>query len=365
MNIFLLDYDMKKNAEYYMDSHVVKQVLEHTQMLMTAYYYSDKHKDKIEEMQSNELYKVAHPNHPCTIWTRTSIENWDYLYELTNIIDEERRFRNNNNHLHASICKLNNIIKLYGKPELPSIGLTRFACTTADDCRSKDDVIENYRDYYNKHKQHLARWKNRQQPEWFTKIDIKDEIVKVNIDNKLYIKLKLIYKLVHEGSIQGERDAAANQLAKLLIKHNIEYDEIIDQLRDEEPKSIRGFRVYSELEKILLVQIICLRLDVKSIQRCNKSGSKWFTCELTDREFLLIKDEYDHYKKHLNDNLNDFVLAFLMKNGLVGTTTEEEANDKVLTPEQSAKAFKMGSMLQGMDYVPKNQVKLTETSSIN
>lgn len=190
--------------------------------------------------------------------------------------------------------------------------------------------------------------------------------MELNIDDKIFIRMKKLYNLVQNGATNGEKDAATNQLARLLIKYNIEYNDIIDKLRDKEPTSIRGFRTDSELEKTLLVQIICLRLDVKAIQRCNKSGSKWFTCELTDREFLLIKDEYDHYKKHLSENLNDFVLAFLMKNGLVGTATkEEESKDNVLTPEQSAKAHKLGSMLQGMDYVPKNQVKITETSGIN
>ena len=38
INIFILDYDMKKNVEAYCDAHIVKMQLESVQMLCTTYW---------------------------------------------------------------------------------------------------------------------------------------------------------------------------------------------------------------------------------------------------------------------------------------------------------------------------------------
>jgi len=36
LNIFILDKDIQKNVQYYIDKHVVKMILEHVQMLSTV-----------------------------------------------------------------------------------------------------------------------------------------------------------------------------------------------------------------------------------------------------------------------------------------------------------------------------------------
>jgi len=36
-----------------------------------------------------------------------------------------------------------------------------------DKYKVKDDSIQSYKNYYNGDKQHIANWKNRNQPSWY------------------------------------------------------------------------------------------------------------------------------------------------------------------------------------------------------
>ena len=65
MNIFVLDNDPFKAAEYQCDKHVVKMVLETAQLLCSAH--------------ETAPYKRTHYNHPCAIWTRSSLSNYMWL----------------------------------------------------------------------------------------------------------------------------------------------------------------------------------------------------------------------------------------------------------------------------------------------
>ena len=58
MNIFVLDYDPELAAQMQCDKHVVKMVLESTQMLHTI---NAKH-------ELPYTYKPTHMNHPCVKW---------------------------------------------------------------------------------------------------------------------------------------------------------------------------------------------------------------------------------------------------------------------------------------------------------
>ena len=65
MNIFILSLIQKKIAEFMMDKHVSKILLESVQMLCSA-------KRVLDPENCEGLYKMAHKNHPVTIWCRKS-----------------------------------------------------------------------------------------------------------------------------------------------------------------------------------------------------------------------------------------------------------------------------------------------------
>lgn len=93
MNIFILDESPAKAAEYHADKHVVKMIVEHNQMLSTAVILAGG--------PSEGLYKIAHKNHPCTVWTRESRENFIWLCDLTVNLFKEYGKRYGKEHKHS------------------------------------------------------------------------------------------------------------------------------------------------------------------------------------------------------------------------------------------------------------------------
>ena len=98
MNIFFLDKDPVIAAQYHCDKHCVKMILESAQLLSTAHRILD------EDDANSNLYKVAHKNHPSTIWTRSSEEHYIWLYELFRNLSIE--FGNRYGKIHLSWNKL-------------------------------------------------------------------------------------------------------------------------------------------------------------------------------------------------------------------------------------------------------------------
>ena len=160
MNIFILDYDMEKNVEYYVDSHVVKQILESSQMLCTCHHYLiDKGLSSLNHY--DVPYKKTHINHPCNKWVRESLQNYKYLNSLAFQMVEEYDYRYNKTHKCLEVLKWarDNV------PRLEENGVTK-AALAMDEKYRKDDVVESYRDYYRYEKRHLFKWKNREMPYW-------------------------------------------------------------------------------------------------------------------------------------------------------------------------------------------------------
>jgi hypothetical protein len=96
MNIFYLDEDPKICAQYHCDKHVVKMIIEYAQLLSTAHrvldgfegYGASKSGNRqvkiwtIHDSRDEILYKATHVNHPSNIWTRSSVKNYHYMFQL-------------------------------------------------------------------------------------------------------------------------------------------------------------------------------------------------------------------------------------------------------------------------------------------
>lgn len=153
MNIFILDYDIKKNVRYHCNSHVNKMSTEYTQMLSSVFYYTD-------EMPKG-IYKLTHKNNSCTKWVRESLSNWKYLRKLALACCKEYEYRYGREH------KCYSIIRSMPLPHIDDIGLTPFVQAIPKYCK-RSDAVEAYRFYYNNEKRHLFKWKYRPVPEWVT-----------------------------------------------------------------------------------------------------------------------------------------------------------------------------------------------------
>jgi hypothetical protein len=150
MNIFVLDYDIKKCAEYTCDKHVVKMILESTQLLSTACRLSG----------IDAGYKISHINHPASKWTRKSLSNWLWLKELVIHLNEEFKYRySGKNH------KAYDVAMTLPNPNISDIGISEFAQAMPDQYKCSD-VVQAYRNYYIGEKKEFATWKKRDIPFW-------------------------------------------------------------------------------------------------------------------------------------------------------------------------------------------------------
>src|SRR6056300_109263 len=181
MNIFILhDTNLDKCAEWHIDAHIIKMPLEAAQMLCTVHWI-DKFVGYVpRKLTSDEWGTISqrksdaprhYPylptmyNHPCTIWARTSQQNYEWLFCYALALNDEYGYRYGGKS-HKSVAEV--ILKL---PDisLPNIGLTPFAQAMPDELKS-EDAVKSYQMFYMKDKAAIKKgctWKHREKPEWW------------------------------------------------------------------------------------------------------------------------------------------------------------------------------------------------------
>lgn len=155
MNIFILDNDIQKCAQYHCDQHVVKMILESVQLLCTA----------LNKKGNSTPYKSTHIHHPCVIWVERSFDNFIWLKDLAIALNDEYRFRFEKDSDHKSILVLNEISKYC----YDSRGLTEFAQAMPDMYKVPGDAVTAYRQFYLGEKMGFAKWTKRKTPDWANK----------------------------------------------------------------------------------------------------------------------------------------------------------------------------------------------------
>lgn len=199
MNIFYVDTNPYIAAEYLCDKHVVKMILESAQMLSTAHRLLDGKLTEYEEFipkfkningfkvgtgwitkkkqkyvltnvrDESKFYKVAHKNHPSSIWVRQSDEHYRWLYEHFDGLCEEytRRYGK----VHATELKL--ALNLFFNPkQIKKAGFTPPPCCMPDECKLTNDAVINYQYYYVTEKKSMLKYTKREAPHWITEGEI-------------------------------------------------------------------------------------------------------------------------------------------------------------------------------------------------
>lgn len=156
MNIFVLDTDTVKCAQYHIDKHCVKMILETTQLLNNALIFHNK--------LYVPVYKETHKNHPASIWARTSRDNYEWLNHLGLELCKEYTYRYGKTHKCQSILK----DLTHGNSFIPSGPMTPFEKCMPDQYKVNDPV-ESYRNYYRGDKAYIAKWTRRETPDWWKK----------------------------------------------------------------------------------------------------------------------------------------------------------------------------------------------------
>ena len=158
MNIFVLDTDVIKCAQAHLDKHTVKMILESTQLLNNALIANDS--------TYIPVYKQTHKNHPASLWTAESLQNFEWLNDLALALCVEYTYRYGKTHKCQSILEQFN--STLSKSKMSNIGMTPFIKCMPDQYKV-DDVVESYRNYYKGDKAYIAKWTKRNVPDWWIK----------------------------------------------------------------------------------------------------------------------------------------------------------------------------------------------------
>jgi hypothetical protein len=175
MNRFILDKDPRIAAEYHCDKHVVKMILEESQMLSTAHRLIDgvetigqsktgrkAKRWKLNDTRENKIYQATHVNHPCTQWSMQTNNNYNWSVCLLRSLLDEYEYR------YKKIHKCEELYSVLSIPPLKiNVGpLTTFPQAMPDECK-RDNPVDGYRTYYIEHKKRFAKWTGREVPDWF------------------------------------------------------------------------------------------------------------------------------------------------------------------------------------------------------
>jgi len=180
MNLFILSEDPESAAQMQCDKHVVKMILETTQLLCTAHRvldgteYLDKTANgrkikrwRLEDDRQDVMYVATHVNHPSAIWVRECSANYYWtFYHLVHLLCEYK-FRYGKSHkcdeLISMLERTPNNIK-------DTFTMTPFALAMKNEpqCIDENDPVNSYRKYYlTKKDRFVMNWTRRKVPHWF------------------------------------------------------------------------------------------------------------------------------------------------------------------------------------------------------
>lgn len=180
MNIFFLSRLIEECAKYHADVHVVKMILETAQLLFSAHHFM---KTEFKDVPI-KIFKLTHQNHPCALWVRASIQNYQWLSQLGLALCKEYTYRYEKKHSCEEVLEW--LVK--NVPSLPDKNFTDPPQAMPIEFQTKDCVIA-YRQYYVNVKSQLTRfnYKNRELPPWWNQIKI-IELEKAVIEEKIQCK---------------------------------------------------------------------------------------------------------------------------------------------------------------------------------
>lgn len=193
MNIFYLSHDVDQCAQWHVDKHVVKMILETCQLLSTAHRLIDG-TPTIEKRyvagslparwrqikrwslpvdqrfptdRNDVVYQATHMNHPSAVWCRANDANYMWLFELLQALLKEYTYRYDKQH----VCR-----KLVPYLQFAPANISVNKFTQPTPAMDKKYVIYtngiinsllSYKNYYINGKSHLAKWTKRDKPDWF------------------------------------------------------------------------------------------------------------------------------------------------------------------------------------------------------
>lgn len=177
MNIFWLSFQLAECARWHCDKHCVKMILETAQLLFTALHklypeFVEKYKKEMEL----KPYKKTHENHPCAKWARESKCNYLTLCDLGLELCKEYTHRYEKTHkcepmlewLKANAPDFDKFDKKeFTVPPMAMPDKYKVIPKKKTKEAKLKAVKRSYQIYYQNDKAELAKWKNRNTPDWW------------------------------------------------------------------------------------------------------------------------------------------------------------------------------------------------------
>ncbi len=174
MNIFFLSAKPGRCARWHCDKHVVKMILESTQILYTCQYINGDG-DKVMSMApicgstGNRGYKKHAAKHPSVMWAAAALPHYIWLCWLALALVKEHTYRFNPKKPHACLEHLNWLLAHPPSGLMKKLEwLSEPTPAMPDEYRVYDTVEECYRAYYmgQKKERGLLKWSKRNTPHW-------------------------------------------------------------------------------------------------------------------------------------------------------------------------------------------------------
>tara|TARA_R100000278_G_C5474380_1_gene165754 strand:+ start:180 stop:713 length:534 start_codon:yes stop_codon:yes gene_type:complete len=174
MNFFYIETCPLAIAKSHNNTHCIKMILEYAQMLSTTHRVLDQYYEEVngeyvfvplpKDMQI--LYKIAHLNHPTTIWVRESVQHYNFMYAVWEALCDEYTYRYGK--VHESDSKLRELLR-NPPSRLEDNGFQEPPQCMPDEFKVEGDSLQAYRNFYihdKKFKGWRSKYKKREKPEW-------------------------------------------------------------------------------------------------------------------------------------------------------------------------------------------------------
>jgi hypothetical protein len=164
MNIFFLSRSPRAAARLHCDKHVIKMIIESAQMLYSAHWMLNP-----ENLPPN-AYRLAHKNHPCSIWVRQSLSNYYWLCSLAYWLCKEYKYRYGDNKQHKTQAHIEWLID--NPPKSILFGDLTIPPQAMPDEYKQEDPILAYQTFYiesKMKKRNIVQYTKREWPEFLVK----------------------------------------------------------------------------------------------------------------------------------------------------------------------------------------------------
>ena len=154
MNIFATSNCPIESAKFLDDKRCQKMVLESAQLLSTAL--------RVNGYKSDDVYKIAHLNHPSSRWTRTTQGNYKWLLEHFRALCNEYNRRTGKTHASSKLLPIfeANVGLIPEGEKMPFSNNAR-NLTKGVDFTHESDTVKAYQLYLS------VRWESdKREPKW-------------------------------------------------------------------------------------------------------------------------------------------------------------------------------------------------------